>query len=121
MSGISGVLALMLTLANQYIANYGECTITINQDKEYVVEGGSTLLSTLNEQELFLLLHVAEKEPVVCVNVLSTKVEDRFFQLRHPFLTEDDMKNNVRLSCQVKVKSDMQLGIPERFAKCQKV
>ena len=53
-TGIAGTLAILLTLANSFIANYGECKIIINDEKEYVVEGGSTLLSSLRDNEVFI-------------------------------------------------------------------
>ncbi len=120
MSGISGTLALMLTLANQYIANYGECTITINKDKEFVVEGGSTLLNTLNEQELFLPSACGGKGTCGLCKCGINEGAGPVLPTETSFLTEEDMENNIRLSCQVKVKSDMQLSIPEDLLNAKK-
>jgi len=53
-AGISGFLALLLVIADYFFANYGECKININKKKEIVVKGGDSLLSTLNEQKIFL-------------------------------------------------------------------
>ena len=53
-SVISGFLAFLLVLAEMFFANYGECKIEINGKKELVVEGGSSLLSSLNENKIFL-------------------------------------------------------------------
>ena len=54
MAGISGLLAIILVIAERYLANYGECKITINEQKDVLVKGGSTLLSSLNSQKIFL-------------------------------------------------------------------
>lgn len=39
-TAFSGILAFLLTLADRTIGNYGEMKLTINDDKEYIVEGG---------------------------------------------------------------------------------
>ncbi len=51
---VSGVLALLLVIADATIANYGEITITINEKKELKVRGGASLLSTLMGQGIFI-------------------------------------------------------------------
>ena len=48
-SGIGAVLALLLELADRFIADYGECRIRINEEKELTVQGGSPLLFTLQD------------------------------------------------------------------------
>ncbi len=51
---ISAIFALLLTIADRTIGNYGEVQLTINNDKQFTVEGGSSLLSTLIEQKIFI-------------------------------------------------------------------
>ena len=51
---ISGVLALILTFADKYIADYGEVQLTINEDKQFTIEGGKSLLSTLMNEKIFI-------------------------------------------------------------------
>lgn len=119
-SAISGILALALTLANQYIANYGECKIVINGEKELVVDGGGTLLSILNEQELYL--------PSACggkgtCGLCTCKILDGggpILPTETPFFTKEELADNMRLSCQVKVKQDMQLSIPKDLLNAKK-
>ena len=53
-SGISGILAFLITLANRTVNDYGEVKITINESKEYDVRGGSSLLSLLVENEVYI-------------------------------------------------------------------
>ena len=48
---ISAAIALLLTLADRTIGNYGEVKLIINEEKEYIVEGGNSLLSTLIDQK----------------------------------------------------------------------
>ena len=53
-SGIGALFALLLELADHFIANYGECRISINQEKELVVKGGNPLLFSLMEEGIFI-------------------------------------------------------------------
>ena len=53
-SGIGALLALLLELADSYIADYGESHILINEEKDLLVNGGSPLLFTLMDQKIFI-------------------------------------------------------------------
>ncbi|MDP8268570.1 MAG: 2Fe-2S iron-sulfur cluster binding domain-containing protein [Candidatus Tenebribacter davisii] len=112
-AGITGFLALLLIIADYFLANYGECKITINKKKEIKVTGGDSLLSTLNEHKIFL--------PSACggrgsCGFCKCKVESGggpLLPTEKPFLSADEIENNIRLSCQVKVKEDINIQIPE--------
>ena len=119
-TAISGSLALLLTLANQTIANYGECTITINKDKELTVEGGATLLNTLNEQELYLPSACGGKGTCGLCTCQILEGAGPVLPTETPFFTPEQLEDNMRLSCQVKVKSDMKLMIPEDLLTAKK-
>lgn len=120
MTLISGFLALVLTLANLYIANYGECKIVINNDKEYVVDGGGSLLSALNEQELFLPSACGGKGTCGLCTCRILSGGGPVLPTETPFFTKEELEDNMRLSCQVKVKEDMQLKIPEDLLNAKK-
>ena len=120
MSAIGGSLALILTLANIYIADYGECKIVINDDKEFVVDGGSTLLSTLNEQELFLPSACGGKGTCGLCTCKILEGGGPVLPTESPFFTKEELEDNMRLSCQVKVKADMVLSIPEDLLNAKK-
>ncbi len=109
-AGISGFLALLLVIAEMFFANYGDCKININGKKEIVVKGGDSLLSSLNEQEIYL--------PSACggrgsCGFCKCKVEEGggpFLPTEKPFLTPEEIKDNMRLSCQVKIKEDIKIN-----------
>lgn len=117
----ASVLALLLLLAERYILNFGPCTIDINGgEKKLDVSGGGSLLSLLSSRDIFI--------PSACggrgscayckVKVLSgggmvTPVED-------PYLSEEERKESVRLSCQVKVRDDISIEIPSEYFSVKK-
>jgi Na+-transporting NADH:ubiquinone oxidoreductase subunit F len=115
LSAISGTLALFLSIANRTIANYGEKKLTINGEKEYTVEGGSSLLSTLMEQDIFIPSACGGKGSCGYCKVQVLEGGGQVLPTEMGYLTEKDLKNSVRLSCQCKVKEDIKIAIPEEL------
>ncbi|MBD3288834.1 2Fe-2S iron-sulfur cluster binding domain-containing protein [candidate division KSB1 bacterium] len=115
MAGISGVLALLLVLAERFFANYGECKITINDEEEFTIEGGSSLLSSLNSQKIFLPSACGGRGTCAYCKCKVHEGVGPILPTEEPLLTEEEMAENVRLSCQVKVKQDMRIEIPEEL------
>ncbi|EKD83426.1 MAG: hypothetical protein ACD_39C00685G0001, partial [uncultured bacterium] len=55
LSALSGILTVLLLVAEFFFANYGECTIDVNKgEKTLKVNGGASLLTSLASQKLFL-------------------------------------------------------------------
>lgn len=114
-SGISAIFALLLTIADRTIGNYGEVNLTINKDKEFVVQGGSSLLSTLIDQKIFIPSACGGKGTCAYCKVQVHDGGGPVLATELPFLTEEELENNVRLSCQCKVKQDIFIQIPEEL------
>lgn len=114
-SAFTGVLALMLTIANRTIANYGEQKITINDDKEYIVQGGNSLLSSLIEQKIFIPSACGGRGTCGYCKVKVLEGGGPILPTELPWLTKEEVNNNVRLSCQCKVKENIRIQIPEEL------
>lgn len=112
---INTVLAALMVLADATIANYGEVDITVNDDKKLRVDGGRTLLSTLKDEKIFI--------PSACggrgsCGLCKLKIEDgagEALATELPWLSKEELAENVRLSCQVKVKKPLRIRIPEEL------
>jgi len=112
---ITALLALFLVIAEYFFANYGECEITINDEKKLNIEGGSTLLNTLKNEKIFI--------PSACggrgtCGYCKVKIQDGAGPLlptEEPLLAPEEIQSNTRLSCQVKVKRNMKIEIPEEL------
>ena len=113
--GISAVLAAVLTIADALVNNYGEVSITINDSKSHKVKGGSTLLSTLAGEKIFIPSACGGKGSCgLCKVKVKTDVGP-ILPTELPYLSPKEKKDNVRLSCQIKVKGDMSIEIPEEL------
>jgi len=112
-SGISAFLALLIELADFFIANYGECRLLINQKKDLMVKGGSPLLFTLQEEGIFIPSACGGKGTCAYCKVKVLQGGGPVLPTETPYLSEEEIRDGVRLSCQVKVRNDLVLEIPE--------
>ncbi|WP_138160620.1 NADH:ubiquinone reductase (Na(+)-transporting) subunit F [Peptoniphilus catoniae] len=114
-TAISVVLALILTLANKYLADYGKVKITINKEKEYEVDGGSSLLSSLVGQGIFIPSACGGKGSCGYCKVKVLNGAGPVLATEKPWLSKEELNDKVRLSCQVKVRNDIEIQIPEEL------
>jgi Na+-transporting NADH:ubiquinone oxidoreductase subunit F len=118
LAGICGLLAALLVLADRKLNDYGICRISINDgERELDVPGGASLLSTLLTERIFI--------PSACggggsCGLCKLKVLDGggpVLATEEPHLSKEELASNVRLSCQLKIRNDMQIQIPDEFFK----
>lgn len=114
--GICGILAVLLVIADRYLNDYGICKLIINKGtREEEVEGGSTLLNSLNTAGIFI--------PSACggqgsCGLCKLKVHagaPPVLPTEEPHLSKEETADHVRLCCQLKVHEDMELEIPEEL------
>lgn len=114
-SMISGILALLLSIADKYIADYGEVQLIINDDVEKTVDGGKTLLSSLIDEKIFIPSACGGKGSCGYCKVQVIEGGGPVLATELPWLSEEERKNQTRLSCQVKVKENIKIRIPEEL------
>lgn len=112
---ISAAFALLLTIADRTINNYGEVKLLINNEKEFIVEGGSSLLSILTEQKIFIPSACGGKGTCGYCKVKVHEGGGPVLPTETPFLTKEELESHTRLSCQCKVKEDIKIEIPEEL------
>jgi Na+-transporting NADH:ubiquinone oxidoreductase subunit F len=121
LSGSSLILAGLLVLAEKRILNYGVCKIDINNgDKVLEVNGGSSLLSSLAENDIFIPSACGGRGSCAYCKVQVHEGGGVIGPVEEPYLTPDDRTNNVRLSCQVKVRNDLKIGVPKELFSVKK-
>lgn len=115
LSSISLILGILLVLADKFLADYGECKLIINGEKEFTVRGGSTILSYLSANKIFIPSACGSK--ATCGLCKGKVVSDVGLLLptEKPFMNKEEISNNTRLLCQVKVKKDTEIAIPEEY------
>lgn len=115
LSGISLLLGVLLVLADKFLADYGECKLIINGEKEFTVRGGSHILSYLSANKIFIPSACGGK--ATCGLCKGRVVSDvgPLLPTERPFMDKEELKNDTRLLCQVKVKKDTNIIIPEEY------
>ncbi|MDD3867109.1 MAG: FAD-binding oxidoreductase [Eubacteriales bacterium] len=113
---ISGGLALIIVIAEHFLNNYGECSIDINEgDRQLTVTGGSSLLSTLSGQKIYLPSACGGKATCGLCKVQVLEGAGPLLPTEEPYLTPDEITDNYRLACQVKIKTNIKILIPEEL------
>ncbi|MCK0110388.1 NADH:ubiquinone reductase (Na(+)-transporting) subunit F [Flavobacteriaceae bacterium S0825] len=107
------LLVTLLLFVKQKLSPSGPVKILINGEREIEVSSGDSLLTTLGAEKIFL--------PSACggggtciqceCHVLSGGGEA--LPTETPHFTRKELAHGARLSCQVKVKQDMEITIPE--------
>ncbi len=108
------ILALVLILmqAKARLVAGGEVQILINDEKSLTATTGGTLLSTLAEHQIFI--------PSACggqgtCGVCTVDVLDgggAMLPTEKTHISRREAREGCRLSCQVKIKEDMKIGLP---------
>ena len=107
------LLVSLLLFAKAKLSPSGAVTITINNEQKLEVEGGSTLLNVLSNNGVFL--PSACGGGGTCVQCICQVHEGggSILPTEEPHFSRKEISNNFRLGCQVKVKEDMSIEIPE--------
>jgi Na+-transporting NADH:ubiquinone oxidoreductase subunit F len=120
LTGITGFLALILVLSNMVFANYGECEIDINGKKKLQIKGGNSLLQTLNDNNIFLASACGGRGTCGFCKCRVIEGGGPLLPTERPFISPEEIENNVRLACQVKVRNDIKIKIPEDIFNIQR-
>ena len=91
----------------------GKITIKINGEKEIVVDGGNTLLSTLSNEGIFLPSACGGGGTFIQCTCQVSSGGGSILPTEEPHFSRKEIANDYRLSCQVKVREDMDIHIPE--------
>jgi Na+-transporting NADH:ubiquinone oxidoreductase subunit F len=105
----------ILLLAKSFLVSSGKVKITINGDKIIEVEGGSTLLTTLGNEGIFLPSACGGGGTCVQCSCQVHAGGGSILPTEEPHFSRKQIANNFRLGCQVKVKEDMEIEVEEEI------
>lgn len=119
MGGIGFVLAMIIIVVSKYLAEYGVCKITINSSKTIEIVGGESLLSSLFTGKIFIPSACGGRGSCGYCKVRIPEGGGLVLPTEKPFLTSKEVGKNMRLACQVKVKNDLVVELPEEYLSIQ--
>ena len=107
------MLTAILLLAKTFLVSSGKVKITINGDKVIEVDGGSTLLTTLGNEGIFLPSACGGGGTCVQCTCQVMSGGGSILPTEEPHFSRKQIADNFRLGCQVKVKEDMEIEVEE--------
>jgi len=120
-SGIIILLIAILSFVESKIAAKGDCKITINDQKEpLTVHAGQTLLSTLSDQKIFLPSACGGGGTCAMCKCQVLEGGGDILPTETGLIPRGEQKEQYRLACQVKIRQDMKIHIPEEIFNIQK-
>jgi len=109
------LLVLLLLWAKAKLVPGGKVKILVNGEKELEVPAGGTLLSTLSENGLLLPSACGGKGSCLQCKVRVLKGGGELLPTEEPHFTKKEKEEGWRLGCQVKVREDMEIAVPEEI------
>ncbi|TSE07465.1 NADH:ubiquinone reductase (Na(+)-transporting) subunit F [Aquimarina algiphila] len=107
------VLVGILLFAKDKLLPSGPVKITINGEKEIEVASGGTLLSTLGAQKIFLPSACGGGGTCIQCECHVLEGGGEALPTETPHFSRKELQHGARLACQVKVKQNMNIEVPE--------
>ena len=103
----------LLLFVKAKLSPSGKIKIMINGEKELSVDGGGTLLSVLSNEGIFLPSACGGGGTCIQCTCQVNSGGGGILPTEEPHFSRKKIADNWRLGCQVKVKEDMDITIPE--------
>ena len=112
----------MLNLAENKLLPQGDVRVLINddEDKSPTIKPGGTLLSTLASENIFIPSACGGGGTCSQCKCQVLEGGGDILQTEIPHFSRKEIKENYRLACQVKVKEDMKIKIPDEIFSIKK-
>jgi len=107
------LLVVILLYAKTKLVPSGEAKVIINEEKELKVPLGSTLLTTLAEQKIFVPSACGGQGTCGMCKVRIIEGGGEILPTETSHFSRKQQKDHWRLGCQVKVKENLKIEVPE--------
>jgi len=110
--GVMLLLVSILLFAKKKLTPQGKVKLTINGEKEIETDPDGSLLAKMTEQKIFLPSACGGGGTCGMCKVQVHAGGGDILPTEKGFFTRKEAQNDWRLGCQVKVRNDMEIGIP---------
>jgi len=107
------ILVALLLFARDKLSPKGDVNLEINNDRVITVSPGSTLLSTLSSNGIFLPSACGGGGTCGMCKCQILEGGGAILPTETGFFTRKEQHNNWRLGCQVKVRENLKISLPE--------
>ncbi|MBN2737802.1 MAG: 2Fe-2S iron-sulfur cluster binding domain-containing protein [Spirochaetales bacterium] len=115
-NGILITITILLIIAEKMLISYGKCKIKVKhggETREFTVEGGTNLLSNLTSNGVAINSSCGGKGSCGYCKVRVLEGGGQILPTEEIFMSRKEIKNQMRLACQVKIKEDITIEIPD--------
>ena len=110
------IITVILAIADRLLVNYGTCTITVDEEgkkQDFQVEGGDSLLTYLTDKGIEINSSCGGKGSCGYCKCVVKSGGGMILPTEELFMSRQEKEEGMRLACQVKVKEDMEIFIPD--------
>lgn len=115
LTGISLFLGVLILVAGRILADYGDCVLTINGNREIIVRGGVSIHAALAANGIFVPSACGGKATCGLCKGRVLSGAGPLLPTERPFMNAAERANGTRLLCQVKIKKNTGIVIPESY------
>ena len=127
-SGIAMIVAIIIVLtvtiviSEKFLVKHGNVRLIINEDEENakIAETGGTLLNTLIENDILIPSACGGGGTCGYCTCQVTSGGGDLLPTEETFINRKKAKDNWRLACQVKVRDDMEIKVPDEVFSTKK-
>jgi len=109
------MLVSLLLWAKAKLTSSGPVVLTINGEKTIEVSAGNTLLTTLGDEKIFLPSACGGGGTCAMCKCQVNSGGGEILPTEKPYFSRKEIQENWRLGCQVKVKENMDIHVPEEI------
>jgi len=109
-------ITVLLLVAERYLVTYGTCRIQVKKDKEtreISVKGGGTLLSALVDNKVEVSSSCGGRGTCGYCKCRVVEGGGEILPTEEIFMSRQEKAEHMRLACQVKIKRDITIIIPD--------
>jgi Na+-transporting NADH:ubiquinone oxidoreductase subunit F len=110
------VITILLIVADRLLVTYGKCRISVSegdQKKEFEVQGGSPLLGYLTQNGVGISSSCGGRGTCGYCKVRVSGGGGQILPTEELFMSRQEKAEGMRLACQLKVKNDVAIVIPD--------
>jgi len=110
------VITILLILADRLLVTYGKCKIKVthgDESRELEVQGGSALLGYLTAHGVSVSSSCGGRGTCGYCKVRVVSGGGPILPTEELFMSRQEKADGMRLACQVKVKNDIAIAIPD--------
>jgi Na+-transporting NADH:ubiquinone oxidoreductase subunit F len=116
MNAVLLVITVLLAVADRLLVTYGTCRITVveGQDRrQFDVHGGGNLLTALTSNEVRVSSSCGGRGSCGYCKVRVAAGGGQILPTEEIYMSRQEKADGMRLACQVKVKGDLEISVPD--------